>query len=157
MVLVSGGQTGVDRAALDIAIKLNIPYMGWCPKDRWAEDGRIDPKYKLKECESVEPEERTRLNIDDSQAALILTKFGYLDQGTGLAVDHLKKTAKPYFIADPGSEDNLDQVRDWLENQEIGVLNIAGPRESNLPGIYDLSYQFLLTLFEGKRLFPFFI
>jgi hypothetical protein len=158
--ILSGGQTGVDRAALDMAINLGIDHFGWCPKGRRAEDGVIPLRYSLKETESEGYEERTLENIRDSDATLILIGLGFsvntISDGTKLTVEELNKSCKPYLIIEVSdnhkNEINVNQVINWLRSNEIKVLNIAGPRESTVPGIYDTSANFLNRLFSQIKL-----
>lgn len=152
--IISGGQTGVDRAALDAAIKLGIPHGGWCPRGRLAEDGCISRQYHLQcpidENENAEKDiyaERTKLNVRDSDATLILMSVVPLPvsitSGTNLTLQEVKAKSKPYFVVDLSGESNPDLVVRWINGYGIKVLNVAGPRESQSPGIYDLSLKFL--------------
>ncbi len=132
--IVSGGQTGVDRAALDAAIELGIEHGGWCPQGRIAEDGVISTEYRLQEAESPVYPVRTERNIVDSDGTLILFRerlFGGTELTRRLAV----KCEKPYFLVDLVGDVDLAAIRQWLVVHEIRVLNVAGPRESNCPGI----------------------
>ena len=143
-MIISGGQSGVDRAALDVARKYGIECGGWCPGGRKAEDGRIADKYLLKETEYESYETRTRLNVRDSDATLILFRKNY-DEGTRLTELMAKTLQKPVLTVDLvlNEEDNLEKVVSWLKEQRPEVLNVAGPRESNSPGIYLAAYEFL--------------
>jgi len=132
--IVSGGQTGVDRAALDAAIELGIEHGGWCPQGRIAEDGVISADYRLWEADSPEYPVRTERNIVDSDGTLILFRerlFGGTELTRRLAV----KCEKPHFLVDLAGDIDLAAVRQWLAMNKIHVLNVAGPRESNYPGI----------------------
>ena len=129
--IVSGGQTGVDRAALDAAIELNIEHGGWCPAGRLAEDGTIPSRYALKETKSHEYPVRTEQNIADSTATLILHE-GKIKGGTLLTRRLCYKRGKPYYTVKIGLP-MIDAVREWLAIQAPEVLNIAGPRESSAP------------------------
>jgi len=143
--IVSGGQTGVDRAALDAALELKIPHGGWCPKNRRAEDGPIRPKYKLKETSSETYEVRTGWNVRDSDGTLIL-KEGDLTGGTALTVRLACDFKKPFMVVDLPTEPQSRKVRQWIRKSGIKVLNVAGPRESLRPGIYARAKVFLLGL-----------
>ncbi len=137
----SGGQTGIDRAALDAASELGLVTGGWCPKGRKAEDGKIPLKYKMIETPSSHYWERTFLNVAESDATLILTKKDTKNsKGTDLTVKYAEKIKKPYRIHEIGSTEIRDSVK-WLLKIKPEILNIAGPRESKLPGIY----------YEGKE------
>ena len=140
--IVSGGQTGVDRAALDAAMDFDIPVGGWCPKGRKAEDGPIDIKYPLKETNSSDYEIRTMFNARDSHGTLILTK-GTPTGGTALTIKWAKGFDKDYLVIDLDDDYDLVSVKGWLFANHITVLNIAGPRASKFPGIYNQAKTFL--------------
>lgn len=133
--IVSGGQTGVDRAALDVALALGLPIGGWCPKGRRAEDGRIPDHYPLMETPERNYQVRTRRNIEDSDGTLILN-VGKLEGGTALTADLARQIGKPCLIV--ASEEGIEPAtfQNWLVANSITVLNVAGPRESKQPGIY---------------------
>jgi hypothetical protein len=146
--IVTGGQTGTDRAVLDVAIKLGIPWGGWCPKGRLAEDGMIAEKYKLKETPEAAVEQRTEFNARDSDGTLILL-FGSPTGGTLFTIECAEKHNKPYYLWDTALGINpqiSDEIEAWRSDNAISVLNVAGPRESLLPGtIYSKSYELLHT------------
>jgi len=147
MKIVSGGQTGVDRAALDAAIKLKMNYGGWCPKGRKSEDGLIPKSYLLQETPSDDYSQRTEWNVRDSDGTLILT-WGEATGGTKLTWDLAAKLKKPFFVVDFENEPAYRNILDWIQNRRISILNVAGPRESNRPGtIYEKSFEFLCSLF----------
>ena len=132
--IVSGGQTGVDRAALEVAIALNLKHGGWCPRGRLAEDGRIPKRYRLRETKSAEYPVRTEQNVIDSDGTLILYRdrlFG----GTELTRRFALKHQKPCCLVDLGRGHDTSCVRQWIADHSIAVLNVAGPRESSSPGI----------------------
>jgi hypothetical protein len=140
--IVSGGQTGVDRAALDVALSMGLPCGGWCPKGRRAEDGTIPPHYPLVETPSEEYWERTLWNVRDSDATLILC-LGVPRGGTALTLELAKSLKKPCFFV-PLEEDFPARIlKRWLSEYAVEILNIAGPRESTCPGIYELSKIYL--------------
>ena len=146
--IVSGGQTGVDRAALDAALALGVPCGGWCPGGRRAEDGPIAERYPLVETPSAQYAERTRLNVRDSDATLILTR-GALTGGTALTADLAGELGRPVLVVDFADWEvaaALSAVRAWIDARAIGTLNLAGPRESTVPGIYAESLAFLTEL-----------
>lgn len=131
--IVSGGQTGVDRAALDSAIQREISHGGWCPKGRLAEDGPLDQKYRLKETFSSTCSERTRLNVRDSDGTLIGVPENLegIQDGTLLTLQEAQACHKPFFIFDLYShEDTPVNIAYWIEKNKMQILNIAGPRES---------------------------
>ena len=151
--IISGGQTGVDRAALDAAIKLQISHGGWCPKGRLAELGETIPeKYQLKETVSSDFSERTKLNIRDADGTLILVPKMPLDvnDGTVLTIQEAKVSSKPYLIVDLSLEQDPADIINWIKDHNIKVLNIAGPRESQSPGIYQQAFKFLAEVL-GRR------
>ena len=145
--IISGGQTGVDRAALDLALKNTIKCGGWCPKGRLAEDGTIDNKYPLKETTDTTYETRTKNNVRDSDATLILY-IAEMDAGTRLTFDVAREMHKPVIIIDLSENRgvSLQKVQHWLQFNHPEILNIAGSRESNNPGIYAETMEFLEAL-----------
>ena len=143
--IVSGGQTGVDRAALDVALSLGLPCGGWCPKGRKAEDGALDERYPLRETPSEEYAQRTTWNVRDSDGTLILTRSA-LSGGTAQTVEDAKQLGKPHLVVDLNRPLPIEAVRGWLRTSNIRVLNVAGPRESKDPGIYDVASRFLHDL-----------
>jgi hypothetical protein len=140
--VISGGQTGVDRAALDVAAELAVPSGGWCPRGRRAEDGVIPAAYVLKETPSSGYPERTAWNVRDSDGTLILAR-GRPRGGTALTVSLARRTGKPVLVVDLDAGGGPQEVRGWLCEKRIGVLNVAGPRESEAPGIHDQAAAFL--------------
>ncbi len=152
--IVSGGQSGVDRAALDWAIAAEIPHGGWCPLGRTAEDGRIPDVYQLVELDSPNYADRTRKNIEDSDATLIL--YGRrLEGGTLLTARHADRLGKPCMKVRLFGPRPNKKVRLWLDTHQPRVLNIAGPRASNHPRIYELAFDYLSDIFGSgtHRLF----
>ncbi|GAB4355204.1 MAG: putative molybdenum carrier protein [Gammaproteobacteria bacterium] len=148
--IVSGGQSGVDRAALDAALALDIPCGGWCPRGRRAEDGPLPDEYPLVETPAAHYPQRTEWNVRDSDATLILTR-GAPSGGTALTLDIARRLGKPCLVVDLATEPGLDAVLLWLEENHTGVLNVAGPRESHQPGIHGLARKFLLQLLKAER------
>lgn len=158
--IVSGGQTGADRAGLDIAIKLEIPHGGWCPRGRIAEDGIIPEEYLLK-CPADDDSdvrevniynERTKLNIRDSDGTLIFVPSWPLPEnitdGTNLTIHEAERRNKPHFIVDLSKDQSFHLVADWTKKNRIETLNIAGPRESQCPGMYADTFSFLQNFFQ---------
>jgi hypothetical protein len=148
MKIISGGQSGVDRAALDAAIKLGIDYGGWCPQGGWAEDFPEPPgvlaKYaRLQETPSADPAQRTEWNVRDAAATLIIVETGGLavSRGTMLAGELAGKYRKPLLVIDLGAADRLERTAAWLRTlieahgRDLS-LGIGGPRESEAAGIY---------------------
>lgn len=154
--IVSGGQTGVDRAALDVAMalsnELGINVGGYCPKGRIAEDGIIDDKYPLIETTTSAYAQRTEWNVKHSDGTLILS-CGKLTKGTALTLKFAKQRQKPFFIVDLSQDNTHLDIISWLTQNNIGVLNIAGSRESTCPGIYTQAYQLLERLLLEIKLY----
>lgn len=140
--IVSGGQTGVDRAALDVALALDLPCGGWCPAGRRAEDGPIPPHYPLAETADADYRERTARNVTDSDATLILTA-GRLSGGTLHTVEEALRCGKPCRVVDLRAPEEVGAVHEWLGLNAVVTLNVAGPRESTQPGVYVLAKAFL--------------
>lgn len=146
--IISGGQTGVDRAALDFALKHKINCGGWCPKGRLAEDGLIPISYPLKETQTAGYDERTEKNILESDGTMVLIQDKF-DQGTSLTYNLCKKRKKPFWIQKLADHTNIEKFYLWLINNKIETLNIAGPRESSSSGIYLNTLKFLEKVFYG--------
>lgn len=144
--IVSGGQTGVDRAALDEALSRGIPAVGWCPAGRLAEDGPLDERYPLLETPRPEYSERTRLNVRDSDATLIIAREP-LRGGTLLTRDLAIELRRPVRVIDPRLAVPLSTA-DWIAAEQVVRLNVAGPRASEEPTIYDETRRFLSRLFD---------
>ncbi|MDT0632728.1 putative molybdenum carrier protein [Rubrivirga sp. S365] len=140
--VVSGGQTGVDRAALDAALALGVAVGGWCPAGRWAEDGPVPNRYPLVETATADPAERTRLNVRDSDATLVLAPGGRggVEGGTALTVRAARTLGRPVLVVPPrpGTAGGFDTggVVAWVRAHGARTLNVAGPRESEAPGVY---------------------
>jgi hypothetical protein len=178
--IVSGGQTGVDRAALDAARAWGIPCGGWCPAGRGAEDGIIPDIYPLRET-PVDPRagapadshaERTRFNVRDSDATLIIAPAPCRDLkgGTRTTIDAARELAKPLLVIeldlgeldpgvlDPGELDfgvaplgeALGRLGEWVGSEAVCVLNVAGPRESEHKGISRAARNFLDRYFRNN-------
>ena len=141
ITLISGGQTGCDRAVVDFAIKNSIPYQGYIPCGRLAEDGKIPLCYEnFKEGDSGHYSERTYRNILEADAVLVFHQ-GVPDHGTQLTLTLAGISGKPCVDIDLSQEVDLNQVQEFLKNHPR--LNIAGPRESQSPGIYQKVYEVL--------------
>lgn len=145
--IISGGQTGVDRAALDVAIALKILHGGWCPLGRKAEDGRISAEYHLQETPSADYAQRTAWNVRDADGTLILL-LGQPEGGTLQTIEIAEKLQKPCLIVDLLIGKKPDDIVDWLRKNNIQVLNIAGPRASKHADIYHLAYDFLYRCYN---------
>lgn len=140
--IVSGGQSGVDRAALDAAMAHGLEHGGWCPRGRIAEDGVIPGRYRLRETGAPDYAMRTECNVMDSDGTLVLNT-GALEGGTSLTVDLAEERCKPLLILDLDAIADPRTVLHWVEAHGIRVLNVAGPRESKRPGIYHRAFTVL--------------
>jgi hypothetical protein len=162
LIIIAGGQSGVDRAALDIAIARGIPYGGWCPKGGWAEDFPDPPgvltRYPLlQETPSAAPAQRTEWNVRDSDASLILVDAGgvAVSGGTALAAQFSAQYAKPLLAVDVGAADAGEHATTWLaallathRSDAPFRLAIGGPRESEAPGVYEQAREVLSEVVE---------
>jgi hypothetical protein len=136
--IVSGGQTGADRAALDVAIELGIPHGGWIPKGRKTEDGHLPAKYQLQEIATTEYPKRTEQNVKDSDGTLIIS-YGELSGGSDFTRKMAAKHRKPWLHIDASKhpvEAAVVMIRTWISGNDIEILNVAGPRASKDPNIY---------------------
>jgi len=145
----SGGQTGADRAACDVAIALGIPLSGWCPRGRRAEDGVIPDRYDLRETDAAEYAVRTRLNVFEADATVLFTRGAPMG-GSRLTAKIAGELGRPLLHVDlEDLEHDVETagavLRAWLVRHRVRVLNVAGSRESEVPGIYATVYRFLLS------------
>jgi Circularly permutated YpsA SLOG family len=147
--IVSGGQTGVDRAALDVALSLGVPCGGWCPKGRRAEDGRIPARYPVTETDSTAYSRRTEWNIRDSDGTLILAD-GHLRGGTLLTRKKSQELGKACLVVDLSGAPSVAAIADWLREHSIRVLNVAGPRASQAPELRRRAMRLLRRLLARK-------
>jgi len=132
--IISGGQTGVDQAALTVAISRSIPHGGWCPLGRRCETGVIPRHFKLLEMPTTSYAARTRQNVVDSDATLILYR-NELSGGSLLTRQIAEELQRPLFLLALERPIAVDKVLDWLRQCGVATLNVAGPRESSCPGI----------------------
>lgn len=148
--IVSGGQTGVDRGALDAALHSTFPCGGWCPEKRMAEDGRIPAHYPLQELPGKGYPERTARNVEDSDGTAILY-FGELEGGTEQTSLHCIRCKKPCRLIDAAEVDPVQaagQIADFVARYGIRTLNVAGPRLSKAPRAHGYAYECISTLLQ---------
>lgn len=148
--VVSGGQTGVDRAALDAAIALHIPHGGYCTKGRRAEDGYITFRYHLTELDDLKYEVRTERNVMESDGTLIIADER-LTGGTLLTSKLCAERKKPLLKITSAGPEDPESFHQWLSDSGISTLNVAGPRESRTPGIYQRTFDLLSALLERYK------
>lgn len=151
--IISGGQTGADRAAFDFALENNIEIGGFVPKNRLAEDGKIPPEYKnLIETETENYAERTKLNVKNSDATLILS-HGKLAGGSLLTKELAERYQKPFLhidFSENAMKKAVEKTKIWLSSIFCENLNIAGARKSEDAIIYDKTREFLINLYLGQ-------
>ena len=138
LTILSGGQTGADRAALDFAIEFGLPHGGWCPRGRIAEDGPIDERYQLVETPSRRYDQRTRWNVRDSDATVVFSTMREVSGGTGLTLALAERAGKPWLqlsseAASATGADPAGELLAFLAAHHVERLNVAGPRESQEP------------------------
>ena len=147
--IVSGAQTGVDRAALDAAMDAGIAAGGWCPEGRKAEDGVIPGKYPVEVLPGAGYKQRTRKNVIDSDATLIIY-FGYLSGGTEQTLAICMREKKPYLLVDARElsiERVAERIKEFINHKEISTLNVAGPRASDEKEAYAYTKRALTIVF----------
>jgi len=154
--IVSGGQTGVDRAALDLASELGIDAGGWAPKGRLTEDGPLPERYRMTETPSDDPAQRTEWNVRDSDATLIVSD-GELTGGSALTAEIAERLDRPCFHADlskKAESELVEEIAAWLETGQFTVLNVAGPRLSDDAEIYDKARAVLRPVLVAAKAAP---
>ena len=151
--VVSGGQTGVDRAALDAAIALGIEHGGWCPRGRRAEDGPIAARYQLIETDSIDYAVRTEKNVLESDGTMLLYRER-LQRGTLLTHQLAKRHGKPILRVRMDRPVSIDRVVRWLAENSIRVLNVAGPRASSQADIEKQAFELLKKIFSASPALP---
>lgn len=151
--IISGGQTGADRAALDFAMRHNIPHGGWLPKGRKTEDGTLPLKYHLQEMPTGEYSKRTEQNVFDADGTLIVS-HGILTGGSALTREFAKKHERPWLHIDLQKwtlKEAAGMINLWLKENGIRVLNVAGPKAGKDPEIYDAVLGLLEETRSGEK------
>jgi predicted Rossmann fold nucleotide-binding protein DprA/Smf involved in DNA uptake len=154
ITIISGGQTGADRAAIDFALTHGLAHGGWCPRDRLAEDGRLDSRYRLRQTPSRRYAQRTEWNVRDSDATVVFTIAGPPQGGTALTIELADRLGKPWFHvardADPPSTapslspaDHAARLIQFLRQHNVRRMNVAGPRASQEPDVAEFVRQVL--------------
>ncbi len=149
--IISGGQTGADRAALDVAIRLGIPHGGWVPRGRRAEDGILPGRYRVGEMPTPDYAARTEQNVIESDGTVIIS-HGPLDGGSALTEIYAKRHELPYIHLDMERLSIVkaaNTLQQWIEADKIRILNVAGPRESRDPHIYRVTAAVLEALLRN--------
>ena len=141
--VVSGGQSGVDRAALDAARALGLPRGGWCPRGRWAEDGPIPGAYPLDETPKTELAQRTEWNVRDSDATLVIVEERPLSGGSLLTAELAQSYRRPLRVVELARDPDPAKLRAWLAEHAVRTLNVAGPRASEAPALGPGAQAFL--------------
>lgn len=148
MVLISGGQTGVDRAVLDIAQQLGVPVAGWCPSGRVAEDGPLPYRYPLRATPSADTAQRTIWNVHLSDALIVLND-GWSSPGSELAVRAARWLKRPVWLQ--CTEGRPDKAVDWMRMRNLNAVNVAGPRQSEAQHIYESACAWLERFVSSYR------
>ena len=151
--VISGGQTGVDQAALRAAKDCGVEIGGWCPPGRVSEDGPIPAAFPLKEtpqerspdAPDVPRSQRTQWNVRDADGTLVI---GTGDAGTKWTIECTKRYKRPLLVCEVDEADAEKQIQQWIVEEHIRILNVAGPSEAVMPGIGEHTYILLRDVFE---------
>lgn len=151
--IISGGQTGADRAALDFAIDNHIPYGGWVPKGRRTEDGRLPVKYHLQEMPTEDYSKRTLQNVLDGDGTVIVS-HGFLTGGSALTREFAIQYKKHWLhidLKELSLQEAAEKLSSWLKEHEIAVLNVAGPKAGKDPKVYEAVLRLLKETLSGEK------
>jgi hypothetical protein len=156
VTIISGGQTGADRAALDFALEFGLAHEGWCPRGRTAEDGTIDQHYELRETPSRRYAQRTEWNVRDSDATVVFSIGSQLKGGTALTAAVAERLGKPWLhlssdLISATGADPAQTLLDFVAAHHVERLNVAGPRASQEPGIAAFVRQVLVAALDASE------
>ena len=157
--IISGGQTGADRAGLDFAIKLGLEHGGFVPRGRRAEDGRISDRYNLTELSSISYVVRTKRNVREGDGTVVFSLDPILTGGSALTFEYAGQVRKPKIhihksatdFSDEAFNKEVSRLKDFIQSNRIAVLNVAGPRESSQPGVYAFTLMMLQHYYWENR------
>src|SRR5262249_24171284 len=155
MKIISGGQTGIDRAALDAALSLGVECGGWCPAKRWAEDGTIPERYPLSEILDGTTDERTARNVRDADGTVIFHSALPLQGGTRTTAECSAQLTKPLLLLDAGRMavgEAAGELLRFVRQNSIEILNVAGPRASQWPGGYQFAFADFKQFFQSSSI-----
>lgn len=157
ITIVSGGQTGADRAALDFAIEHGLAHGGWCPRGRLAEDGPLDPRYELQQTPSAQYAQRTEWNVRDSDATIVFSMVRQVQGGTARTIELAERLGRPWlhlpredFSSGDGILDAATKLKEFLTEYDVSRLNVAGPRASQEPDVAGFVHDVLEATLDGK-------
>jgi hypothetical protein len=149
--IISGGQTGADRAALDFALARGWPYGGWCPHGRRTEAGPLEPQYQLRETPSDQYAQRTEWNVRDSDGTVIFSLAPLLTGGAAAAAESARRLGKPWLHLTPATPEPAQRLHKFVTTHGTHALNVAGPRASEEPLVADFVRQVLEEAFPAGQ------
>ncbi|HUL53560.1 MAG TPA: putative molybdenum carrier protein [Opitutaceae bacterium] len=147
--IISGGQTGADRAALDFARARGWPHGGWCPQGRRTEAGPLPPHYQLRETPSDAYAQRTEWNVRDSDGTVIFSLAHVLAGGAATTADCARRLNKPWLHLTPAAPEPAQRLRKFVATHGMRILNVAGPRASEEPQVAAFVRQVLEEAFPA--------